>query len=135
MFVNPEIPIPYEIEKLTSITDDMVMDAKKIDEILPEFLEFCQGCVLVAHNAAFDTGFIKEKCHQLGMSYDFTAVDTMVLARTLLPDLKNYKLDTVVEAVGCKLEHHHRAVDDARGNSRCFCEIHRYASGNVVSTI
>ncbi len=120
VFVNPEIPIPYEIEKLTSITDDMVMDAKKIDEILPEFLEFCQGCVLVAHNAAFDTGFIKEKCHQLGMSYDFTAVDTMVLARTLLPDLKNYKLDTVVEAVGCKLEHHHRAVDDAGATADVF---------------
>ena len=59
------------------------------------------------------------------MSYDFTAVDTMVLARTLLPDLKNYKLDTVVEAVGCKLEHHHRAVDDAGATADVFVKFNR----------
>lgn len=60
-FINPEVPIPYQIEKLTGIRDDMVMDYPTIDVILPEFLEFCKGCVLVAHNASFDVGFISKK--------------------------------------------------------------------------
>ncbi|MCI6018534.1 MAG: PolC-type DNA polymerase III [Clostridiales bacterium] len=119
-FVNPKVPIPFEIEKLTSINDEMVIDAPVIEEILPKFLEFCRDCILVAHNASFDTGFIKEKCHQLGLKYHFTAVDTMVLARILLDNLKNYKLDTVVEAVGCTLENHHRAVDDAGATADVF---------------
>jgi len=119
-FVNPQVPIPYEIEQLTSINDDMVMDAPVIEEVLPSFLAFCEGCILVAHNASFDTGFIKEKCRQTGLDYDFTAVDTMVLARILLENLKNYKLDTVVEAVGCTLENHHRAVDDAGATADVF---------------
>lgn len=119
-FVNPQVPIPFEIEKLTSINDEMVMDAPVIEDALPQFLQFCEGCILVAHNAAFDTGFIHEKCRQQGLEYDFTAVDTMVLARILLENLKNYKLDTVVEAVGCTLENHHRAVDDAGATADVF---------------
>ena len=57
-FVNPKVPIPYRIEQLTSINDAMVMDAPDIETILPKFLEFCQGAVMVAHNAFFDMSFI-----------------------------------------------------------------------------
>ena len=59
-FVNPEVPIPYKIEELTSINDNMVLDAPTIEEILPKFLEFSEGCVMVAHNASFDMGFIEQ---------------------------------------------------------------------------
>ena len=64
-FVNPEIPIPFEIINLTGITDEMVMEANTIEKVLPEFLAFCEGSVLVAHNAGFDVGFIKQKAKKV----------------------------------------------------------------------
>lgn len=76
-FVNPERPIPYKITQLTTITDDMVKDAGTIEEILPQFLKFCEGSVLVAHNAGFDTGFIRENAKRLNLPYDHTVVDTL----------------------------------------------------------
>lgn len=119
-FINPIIPIPYEITQLTSITDEMVMDYPEIDVILPQFLKFCEGCVLVAHNAGFDVGFITKKAENLGIDIDFTVVDTVSLARILLPDLSRYKLNTVAKALNISLENHHRAVDDAGCTAEIF---------------
>ena len=119
-FVNPEVPIPYNIEQLTSIKDDMVLDAPKIEEILPEFMKFCEGTVMVAHNAEFDTGFIRKNCERMGLPFDFTIADTVALARILLPQLNRFKLDTVAKAVGVSLDHHHRAVDDAACTAEIF---------------
>ena len=119
-FVNPGTPIPFRIEQLTSINDAMVMDAPKIDEILPRFLEFCEGAVMAAHNADFDMGFIEENCKRLGMEKEFTYVDTVGMARFLLPQLNRFKLDTVAKAVGVTLDHHHRAVDDAECTAHIF---------------
>ena len=119
-FINPEIPIPYRIEQLTGINDNMVMDAPTIEVILPEFLAFCQGCALVAHNADFDTGFIREKAAQMGLTTDFTVLDTVNLARALQPELNNFKLDTVAKACNVLLENHHRAVDDAMATAGIF---------------
>ena len=73
-FVNPECPIPYKITQLTTITDGMVKDAGTIEEILPQFLKFCEGSVLVAHNAGFDTGFIHENAKRLNLPYDYTDI-------------------------------------------------------------
>ena len=119
-FVNPEVPIPYNIEQLTSIKDDMVLDAPRIEEILPEFMKFCEGTVMVAHNAEFDTGFIRKNCERMGLPFDFTIADTVALARILLPQLNHFKLDTVAKAVGVSLDHHHRAVDDAACTAEIF---------------
>ncbi len=119
-FVNPETPIPFHIEQLTSINDSMVIGAPKIEEILPKFLEFCSGASMVAHNASFDMGFIEENCRRLGIERSFTVLDTVALARTLLPQLNRFKLDTVAKAVGVPLDHHHRAVDDAECTARIF---------------
>lgn len=112
-FVNPKVPIPFRIEQLTGINDSMVMEAPEIEKVLPEFLEFCQGAVMVAHNADFDMSFIMENCRQQGLSDQFTYVDTVGMARFLLPALNRFKLDTVAKAVGVPLQNHHRAVDDA----------------------
>ncbi len=119
-FVNPEVPIPYRIEQLTGINDSMVLEAPKIQEVLPEFLTFCQGAVMVAHNASFDMGFIRENCQRLGLEQEFTVVDTVSLARVLLPQLNRFKLDTVAKALGVSLENHHRAVDDAGCTAEIF---------------
>ena len=86
-FVNPKIPIPFRITQLTSITDEMVMNAPDIEVILPQFLEFVGDAVLVAHNASFDVSFIEENCRNQGVEPDFTSVDTVGLARVLLPTL------------------------------------------------
>ncbi len=119
-FVNPESPIPYRIEQLTGINDSMVIGAPTIEEVLPQFLGFCQGCVLVAHNADFDTGFIQQICARLGLPYDFTSVDTVGMARFLLPSLNRFRLDTVAKALGVPLHQHHRAVDDAAATADIF---------------
>ena len=119
-FVNPLVPIPLRIENLTSINDAMVADAPTIEEILPRFLAFSKNCVLVAHNSAFDVSFIEENCRRLGYDHDFTSVDTVALARVLLPNLGKYKLDTVAKALNIDLGHHHRAVDDAECTAHIF---------------
>ena len=119
-FVNPKVPIPFEIEQLTGIKDEMVMDSETIEVILPQFMQFCEGCVMVAHNAAFDIGFIEENCRRQNIVYDFTVMDTVTLARVLLPALNRYKLDTVAKALGISLENHHRAVDDAGCTAEIF---------------
>ena len=119
-FVNPQVPIPYRIEELTHINDSMVIDAPTIDVVLPQFLAFCEGCVMVAHNADFDVSFIKRKAANLGVDFNPTYVDTVAMARYLLPSLSRFKLDTVAKAVGVILDNHHRAVDDAACTAEIF---------------
>lgn len=119
-FVNPEVPIPFKIEELTGIRDDMVLNAPKIEEILPQFLSFCEGSVMVAHNAGFDMSFISKNSERQGLDCAFTIVDTVALARVLLPQLNRFKLDTVAKALKISLENHHRAVDDAACTAEIF---------------
>ncbi|MBR5046789.1 MAG: PHP domain-containing protein, partial [Eubacterium sp.] len=119
-FVNPLRPIPGRITELTGIDDSMVAGARTIDQVLPEFLAFCRGSGLVAHNAQFDLGFLEEKAGNLGLSMDFTVLDTLQMARLLLKDLNRFKLNMVCKHLGIKQEHHHRAVDDARVTAEVF---------------
>ena len=120
VFVNPGVPIPFEIEKLTSINDSMVMDAPPIEVILPQFLDFCQGAVLVAHNANFDMSFIMENAKRQGISRKFTFVDTLGIARVLLTHQAKHTLDAVAKTLSISLENHHRAVDDAECTAHIF---------------
>ncbi len=122
-FVNPNVPIPFEIEKLTGINDDMVVGAPEIDVVLPQFLEFSEGCVLVAHNANFDMSFIMENANRLGYETDFTYVDTVPIARILLPNQAKHTLDAVAKSLGVSLENHHRAVDDAEATAQIFVKM------------
>ena len=119
-FVNPKIPIPFEITRLTSITDQMVLDAPDIETVLPQFLEFVGDAVLVAHNASFDVGFLEQNMRYQDMEPDFTSVDTVALARILLPTLSKFKLNVVANALHISLENHHRAVDDAGATAEIF---------------
>ncbi|MBE5984979.1 MAG: PolC-type DNA polymerase III, partial [Paenibacillaceae bacterium] len=119
-FVNPDVPIPFEIEQLTGINDSMVLPHPKIDVILPQFLEFCNDSVLVAHNASFDVSFISYNAQQLQLEFNPTVIDTVALSRLLLPSLNRYKLDTVAKALNISLANHHRAVDDAGCTAEIF---------------
>ncbi len=134
-FVNPQEPIPFEIEQLTSISDEMVLDAPVIEDVLPEFLKFCEGCVLIAHNASFDAGFIEENCRRMGIETDFTVGDTVSMARLLLPNLSKFKLDNVAKALNIPLHHHHRAVDDAACTADIFVKFLEMFRARDINTL
>ena len=112
-FVDPEQKLEKKIVDLTGITDEMLIGAPKIEEILPKFLEFVGGRVLVAHNSDFDTGFIRAECQRQGLPYNYTAADTLILSQNLLPQLNKFKLNIVSDALSLPDFNHHRAADDA----------------------
>ena len=135
VFVDPQRPIPYKIEQLTGINDSMVHGAKLITEILPEFLEFCKGCVMVAHNASFDMGFIHQKSKDHGLDSDFTVVDTVSMSRALLPHLGKHTLDHVAKELGVSLENHHRAVEDAEATAEIFLRLCKRLEEKGITTL
>ncbi|MEG2871405.1 MAG: exonuclease domain-containing protein, partial [Clostridium sp.] len=108
------------IENLTHINDNMVLGAPFIEAILPDFLEFCKDAVVVAHNASFDVSFIKQNAAKQGLTFEPTVLDTITLARLLLPNLNRFKLDTVAKELRIPLGNHHRAVDDAEATAKIF---------------
>ena len=112
-FVDPHRKLLKETTDLTGITDDMLVGAPSIEEALPEFLQFVDGRVLVAHNADFDTAFIREACKKLGHPYTYTSADTLVLSQNLMTKLNRHKLNIVADALSLPEFNHHRAADDA----------------------
>ncbi len=112
-FVDPERPLDRKIVDLTGITDEMLQGAPKIEEVLPRFLDFIGDRVLVAHNADFDTGFIRAECQRLGYEYRYTSADTLILSQNLLSHLNKFKLNIVSNALSLPDFTHHRAGDDA----------------------
>ena len=119
-FVNPEKPIPQKVIDVTHITDDMVANAPKIQELLPKILEFMGDSVLVGHNVDFDIGFLKHNCKQFGYELDNTYVDTLRLAKDLFPEYKKYKLGIIAENLGIKVDVAHRALDDVDTTVKVF---------------
>lgn len=134
-FVNPGIPIPEFITKLTGISDETVQDAPDIAAVLPRFLEFCEGAVLVAHNANFDTGFIRVNARRLGVELKHAVLDTLQLCRNLFPQLGRYKLNIVAKHLGVKLENHHRAVDDSTATAHIFIKCVEMMKEKGVATV
>ena len=112
-YVNPQRPIPEKITQLTGISNDTVKDAPLEDEALRDFLDFVNGRVLVAHNADFDIGFLRAGCRKFGIDYDFVSLDTLTMARILMPNLERHKLNIVANALSLPKFQHHRAGDDA----------------------
>ena len=123
IFVDPETPIPEEITRLTSITDSDVMGAPKEREALEQFFAFVGDDMLIAHNANFDIGFIRVAAERQEMPFNNSYLDTLGLSRYVNPELKNHKLDTLVEYYNIGEFHHHRASDDAEVLAHIYIEM------------
>ena len=124
-FVDPGIIIPFRIEDLTGITNEMTASAPKIETVLPEFLEFLGDAVAVAHNASFDMSFIKENMRRLSIpgAEKLPYMDTLAISRMLIPQISRYTLDHIAKELNVSLGHHHRAVDDAECTGKIFLKL------------
>lgn len=135
-FVNPHMPIPAKVVELTGITDAMVANAPDEADAVRDFLDFCGDAVLVAHNADFDISFINAACERCGYAFAPTYIDTVVMARAILPNIKNHKLNTVAEALNLGDFNHHRACDDAYILSEIFrCLLERLTEETPIKTV
>lgn len=136
--INPEKDISYKVQELTGITNDLIKDKPTIEEVLPKFVEFIGDSVLVAHNADFDMGFMQQKCREQNIEFKNTSVDTLTLARTLLPHMKRFRLNLIAKELGIPLLNHHRAVDDAEATAHIFIkflEMIRKKGGEKLSDV
>lgn len=120
-FVDPQKPIPPKITELTGIDDSMVAGAPSEEEAVRAFLDFCgENAIVVAHNASFDTSFIKAVCERNNLSYTLTHIDTLAIARGMFPQLNKHKLDVVAKHLKLGDFNHHRACDDAMMLAKIF---------------
>lgn len=134
-FVNPLTPIPFHIENLTGINDAMVMGADTIEKVLKRFLAFCEGAIMVAHNAGFDMSFIYKNAQDFGYEVEYTVLDTVALSRIMLPEISKYKLDHVAKALGVSLQNHHRAVDDAEATANIFLKLAEQLKADQITNL
>jgi len=113
-FIDPGIPMPPECSRVTGITDSMLAGQPKLEEILPSFLAFISDAVLLAHNADFDTGFLRAAIQRLGgATPDNLIIDTLGLAKRAFPGQKSYSLSNLAEALRLPPNQAHRAYDDS----------------------
>ncbi len=120
---NPHRPLSEQIVKLTGITDEMLVDAPEIDDVLKRFYDFVGDGTLVAHNARFDMGFLQVGYNKLGLKLDRPVIDTLELARFLHPYLKNHRLNTLCKEFNIELVNHHRATDDAEATAHLLWKL------------
>lgn len=121
--VNPGCHIPEDATRVNNITDEDVADAPTLEQVMPDFYKFCDGCVIVSYVIGFDFGFIDYHGKALGYTFTNRTDDAFVLAKTKLKGLKNYKLVTVAKQLGVSLENAHRAVHDAVATAECMVKL------------
>ncbi len=121
--IKPKQEISQEITNITGITNEMVKDSLSIEQVLPDFYKFTRGAVLSAYNIAFDYNFLYAISKKMNYNFDNRQIDTMYLARTKLPGIKNYRLKTVATELGVTLDNAHRAVYDAVATAEVFIKL------------
>ena len=118
ILINPGIPMPAEAEKVNKISDAMLRDKPAIGQVMPDFLRFIEGSIVIAHKAAFDCGFINQNLKNSPVSPFPTLpnpiVDTLVLSREAFPGLYSYSLQNLAADLKIPSKDAHRAEDDAR---------------------
>jgi DNA polymerase-3 subunit alpha (Gram-positive type) len=133
--VKPSKEIPEIVVELTGITNEMVKNERKIDEVLPEFLDFIGDRPLVAHNAIFDIAFIKRETNKMDIDFNPTVLDTMTLSKMLLKKIKRFRLKTVANHLKVSLEGHHRAINDAATTALIFIKLLKRLEEKGVFTL
>ena len=134
--INPGREVPAKVVEITGITTAMLRDRRTLAQVMPEFAKFCEGAVLVAHNAAFDTAFFRRAFRQTGHPFEFTIVDTLALVRNQYPHLKSHKLGNMCKQLGISLLNAHRAVHDARATSLMLLKVlHEVRQQKGVETL
>lgn len=121
--IKPKGEISDEITKITGITNEMVQDAYSIEQAMPDFYKFTRGAVLSAYNISFDYSFLYVAAHKMGYNFNNRQIDTMYLARTKLPGIKNYRLKTVATTLNIPLENAHRAIYDTIATAEVFIKL------------
>ena len=112
-YVNPQMDISERIRELTGISNEMVKDARTISEVLPEFVAFCDGFDLLGHNILFDYSFLKQQAVKMKIPFEKNGIDTLKIARALLPELESRSLGALCEYFQIDLTYAHRAYYDA----------------------
>ena len=123
--INPERILPEKIVEITGITDAMLADKPKIEEVLPEFLDFCGNSLIVGQNTDFDVGFIRHNAHKLGLEFDPIYLDTLPMARALFDDMGKFSLDKIARKLDIPAFNHHRASDDATATAQIFIKMYK----------
>ncbi|MDA3866911.1 MAG: exonuclease domain-containing protein [Salinivirgaceae bacterium] len=118
--INPEQSIPYYIQQLTGITNEMVKGAPKFYEVAKNIVEITENAVFVAHNAAFDYNFIQEEFRSLGYDFHRQVLCTVKLSRKIIPGHASYSLGHLSDALGISLQNRHRAAGDALATVHLF---------------
>ena len=121
-FIHPTESIPEEITRLTSITNEMVENAPCSNDAILDFYKFCEGCILVGYNVAFDIGFVKMAGQKANVLFDHDSIDVMVMAKKQL-FLSKYRLSNVVDALNITLNNAHRAIFDATATAYAFLKL------------
>ncbi|MDR3085136.1 MAG: PolC-type DNA polymerase III, partial [Christensenellaceae bacterium] len=116
-FVDPQMRIPASATKINGIRDDMVEGAPKIGELMQTLSAFCEGFCVCAHNAPFDLAFLRAAARQAGLALPEQTLDTLPLARAVVPEIKRHRLDAVCKKLGVPLSQHHRALFDTRATA------------------
>ncbi len=134
--INPGKVLPQRISEITNITDDMLKDAPRLEDIMDEFLGFLEGCPIAAHNASFDCSIFRNELKRLGREeYKAPEIDTLMLSRKLYPQLKSHKLGSVCKALSVSLKGAHRAVNDAAATAQCLAKMFDDAKKHGAETI
>ena len=112
--IRTGVPIAAKIQELTGITEEMAESGRNIREVMEEFIPFCKDLPLLGHNIMFDYSFVKQNAVNLGLTFEKQGVDTLKIARKLLPQEESKSLTALCAYYGINREREHRASDDAQ---------------------
>ena len=118
--INTGVPVPYRIQELTGITDEMQKAGKPLETAMEEMVRFCDGYPILGHNVQFDYGFLKQSAVRCGLGFEKDGIDTLKIARKVLPDMRSRTLSAMCAHYHVDPGNSHRALDDARSAHEIF---------------